>query len=155
MLFFRRNRCQPLDTVLQYRNPKVIAHFIREHSLSRDAAELLFTETLKWLWLCESHHQDQESGPSDTVPRSLGIFPSMLWIDEMWHSFILCTREYQYFCENYLGDFIDHVPETDSGPEKSTPLAEIETMVRYVSRKLGPDTARVWFVELPQRFGSN
>lgn len=37
-------------------------------------------------------------------------------IDEVWHSFILFTREYQFFCEKAIGNFIHHAPRTSRSP---------------------------------------
>ncbi|TSD83055.1 hypothetical protein FFK22_039720 [Mycobacterium sp. KBS0706] len=34
--------------------------------------------------------------------------------DEVWHQFILFTRQYEAFCEHTVGFFIDHTPDTDS-----------------------------------------
>ena len=34
-------------------------------------------------------------------------------VDDLWHSFILFTREYQHFCLSTAGYFIHHAPEMD------------------------------------------
>ena len=31
-------------------------------------------------------------------------------VDEIWHQFILYTRDYQKFCNDYLGEFLHHIP---------------------------------------------
>ena len=31
-------------------------------------------------------------------------------LDEIWHTFILFTKDYQYFCKSMLGKFVHHVP---------------------------------------------
>lgn len=33
-------------------------------------------------------------------------------VDEVWHNFILFTREYGYFCKRIFGEFIHHTPNT-------------------------------------------
>lgn len=40
-------------------------------------------------------------------------------VDEVWHQFILFTKEYTTFCQNILGRFLHHVPNTTY-----TPLSE-------------------------------
>jgi hypothetical protein len=37
-------------------------------------------------------------------------------IDEVWHNFILFTREYNKFCESVFGKFIHHTPSTSRNP---------------------------------------
>jgi hypothetical protein len=36
-------------------------------------------------------------------------------VDEVWHAFILFTREYQEFCQAIFGEFIHHAPRTSRG----------------------------------------
>ena len=46
-------------------------------------------------------------------------------IDELWHNFILDTKEYREFCENYIGFFIDHEPfidEVEMTPKETSEL---------------------------------
>lgn len=31
-------------------------------------------------------------------------------VDEAWHEFIVCTRDYQFFCSSALGRFLHHTP---------------------------------------------
>jgi hypothetical protein len=37
-------------------------------------------------------------------------------VDEVWHAFILFTREYADFCQDIFGEFIHHVPRTSRTP---------------------------------------
>ena len=37
-------------------------------------------------------------------------------VDEVWHTFILFTREYAAFCQEAFGEFIHHVPRTSRSP---------------------------------------
>jgi len=43
-------------------------------------------------------------------------------IDQMWHTFLLFTRDYRMFCEDNLGRFINHEPF-----EQAYPSAYVET----------------------------
>lgn len=40
-------------------------------------------------------------------------------VDDIWHSFILCTKEYQKFCKEHIGYFLHHTPNEDKYDEKS------------------------------------
>lgn len=46
--------------------------------------------------------------------RGLGMLSPE--VDEVWHAFILFTREYAAFCQNAFGTFIHHVPRTSRSP---------------------------------------
>jgi hypothetical protein len=46
--------------------------------------------------------------------RGLGMLSPE--IDEVWHAFILFTREYADFCQQAFGMFIHHVPRTSRSP---------------------------------------
>ena len=37
-------------------------------------------------------------------------------VDEVWHQFILFTKKYHNFCDNFLGDYMHHVPGTPDSP---------------------------------------
>jgi hypothetical protein len=46
--------------------------------------------------------------------RGLGMISPT--VDEVWHGFILFTREYAGFCQSAFGEFIHHVPRTSREP---------------------------------------
>ena len=50
--------------------------------------------------------------------------PSVL-VDELWHAYLLFTREYQQFC-NEVGHFIHHTPETDKSVYSEAQLIQQE-----------------------------
>jgi hypothetical protein len=151
MAIFRKS-LPALDRVLQYRNERVIRVFLRDHPMDRHQAEILFEETLKWLWLCHKHQLDLQKGAGKTAVSSLAIFPPMKLLDEMWHAFILCTQDYEHFCKSYFYRMIHHEPNTDEAPvsddEKDSIRNEREQLVRYVCQELGAETMRRWFIEL-------
>jgi hypothetical protein len=44
--------------------------------------------------------------------------PSML-VDDMWHEFLLHTRDYAAFCDAVLGQFLHHEPESAMTPDQA------------------------------------
>src|SRR3989344_5735287 len=50
-------------------------------------------------------------------------------VDEVWHQFILFTREYHDFCDEVAGDYIHHVPSTRRTP--LPPDATQNTITHY------------------------
>ncbi len=141
-------RSAPLiDQVVGYPGHEVVAAFRRNSGLSSEQADLLFEDTLRWLWLCRVFEEDCLRPPKglERLPDELSIFSSIKLLDEMWHQFILCTPVYADFCERVLGRFIHHRPEFSSDRVDR----EYETLIRYVHFRLGREVSNRWFVEYP------
>jgi hypothetical protein len=84
------------ENALKFRAPQLLIERFRvDHLVSKTEALERFEETKKFLVL---------SAGNPTVSYS----PSKL-VDEMWHSFILHTRDYLAFCQE-LGYFMHHIP---------------------------------------------
>lgn len=77
----------------------VLKHALREHpSRSREEARDALTGFLQW---------------ASMIPfskTSLSMIDSVDWI---WHAFILNTRLYRDFCQQFFGRFIDHEPHDE------------------------------------------
>lgn len=83
------------DEFLAYRNDLVIGRFMKTQKVSRQEADMVFTELMKFLYVCA--HVPASSPPSGIV-------------DEMWHTFIMFTWDYYQFCVEYVGRFLHHQP---------------------------------------------
>ena len=133
-----------LADLLSYRHEGVINRFARVHGVSRGRSEVLFVETLKWLWLAR---RAREAAPSGLV---LSIHPEILGIDEMWHVFLLFTRDYAALCDAHLGGFVHHDPAPE-GPREAVDAAvfaaELGALYGFVHDELGEATLRAWFEE--------
>ena len=90
-----------LEKVLEYRNADVVDNFCATFALPRDEAEVLFQDVLRWLWLSNKAHESH---------TAMFVDPTMQLFDEMWHTFILFTRDYQEFCDRYFGFYVHHKP---------------------------------------------
>ncbi len=86
-----------LPQALAYRHPGVIERIADTLNVNGAEAALIFLEAKRFIWLC---------GVSDEI-----LVPSPT-IDEGWHAFVLHTRDYAVFCEQYIGRFIHHQPHT-------------------------------------------
>ncbi|OJH33822.1 hypothetical protein BON30_46750 [Cystobacter ferrugineus] len=141
-----------LEEVLRYRNDAVVHRFIKTWELSFEEAQELFRETLKWLWLSAYSITHQ------TEVRQLAISQSLLLLDEMWHTFILFTRDYHEFCDRYFGLYIHHRPTVKE--EEAARLADYERdPAQYVAQQkalfraqyaliydvLGEETLNKWY----------
>ncbi len=89
-----------IESVMAYRNETVIERFRRDYGNRTSDAEILFEAFKQFMVTCIV-----TDGPKTTSPA----------IDDMWHTFVLHTREYRAFCEEYLGGFVEHEPVHDGG----------------------------------------
>jgi hypothetical protein len=157
----RLGELRPLEEALGYRNRHVVDRFVESHALPRDEAEDLFVETLRWLWLCRRADRDPAA-------PELFIDECMALLDEMWHTFVLFTREYTRYCETYLGGYVHHEPTTSE--QKASARREIErdpvgfsaqrearlrALYGYVYEQLGEETLIKWYSTYPDRYGAN
>ena len=143
-----------LEAVLQYQNPLVIKRFKRNNPKLEHKAEILFLDMLKYLWLCKKHELDLELDKDNpNLNFTCVMHQEMIDIDEMWHTFILITKDYAAFCQEYFGEFLHHIPEMvneDAKGEKNIDEQavfqhELELFLSYVYEKLGEETVKSWF----------
>jgi hypothetical protein len=90
------NRETKINLALSYDNPDIVAKFCDEYLIDLEIGKEYFIEVKKFLYLC--------ANTSDRLAPSSEL-------DKIWHTFILFTREYRQYCQQFLGKFIDHVPE--------------------------------------------
>ena len=149
-----------LEEVLAYRNSDIVYRFQKTYGVSRELSEDIFNQVKKWLWLS---HQRRLTGQG----TSLFIDPPLVVIDEMWHNFVLFTKEYFEFCFRYFGYYIHHAPATEAedreSREKIVAQRTVEERVRarkeqlrpqyeYIYDMLGKDTLVKWYIEYPKDF---
>lgn len=89
------------------RHDYVERRIARELKISQKAATQLFLDLQKFLWMAAQT-------PEPCIPSPL--------IDDAWHEFLLCTREYQAFCEEFCGGFVHHEPHTGDTSQPVDPL---------------------------------
>lgn len=92
-----------LTELQNYKNPVVVDYFCYQHpEFTTEEVELLFKDLLGWLWL---NKQRSKSG------KKTYLFGPLLVLDELWHVFILHTRDYFNFSLQYFGDYFHHEVE--------------------------------------------
>lgn len=148
-----------LEDVLAYKNPEVVARFLDSYPIDPADAEDLFTETKRWLWLSML-----ERGRRPW----LAVTYSMFAIDEMWHTFLMFTRDYAEFCFRFFGEYIHHQPTHRREQRRAERLAQkdpeafarsfrrkMERQYRYVARHLGEETLRKWYIEIADKYSTD
>jgi hypothetical protein len=145
---------EQLNNMLAYRNDDVICRFTHLIDVSETEAEAIFTETLKFLYVSQQ--------PGIFIPDELLI------LDEMWHNFILFTKEYHAFCHHHFGRFVHHQPAskaeklshkeavaTDEEAARKDFNKKLEMMMSTVYDHLGADTVIKWFSIYPEVYSIN
>lgn len=80
----------------------LLERFSTKQGVSKTEAQKVFNETKKFLILCASN-------------CGSGLSPSTT-VDEMWHTFILFSRDYFKFCELIGAGYIHHDPSVKPQP---------------------------------------
>lgn len=65
----------------------------------------------------------------NNVKNTFYNFPSKV-ADDLWHTFLLFTKEYNEFCMNSFGRIIDHEPHTSEEPNKASFFNLLNTYVK-------------------------
>lgn len=99
---------------LNYANPDLVQRFARTKGLAINEAERYFRECKKMLILMGS--MKDPFSPSQPL-------------DEIWHHFILHTREYEEYCKTYIGRFLHHNPTDVPYVESRTRMLGIAKML--------------------------
>ena len=92
-----------LSLLLAYSNPAVITHFCHYHrEFSLPEGQALFRDLLSCMWLNKQRCIEE---------KPTYLFGPLLILDEMWHTFILHTRDYIDFSMRYFGEYFHHEVE--------------------------------------------
>ncbi|KAB8037771.1 hypothetical protein GCL60_11395 [Silvanigrella paludirubra] len=136
-----------LNEVMLYNNDNIINKFTKDYDkISLYDSQIIFKETLKWLWLCNESYLDKNENVN------IFIYEDSLIIDKMWHNFILFTKDYHEFCHKYFGRFIHHEPNVDQDKENIYFERDLTNMYSYIYDKLGEETLNLWFREFPEKY---
>lgn len=96
-----------LSEIMAYQNSLLIRRYSVNEGVDEKIAVRHFQELKKFLVVCSLNTGGQRITPS----RKL---------DEVWHTFILFTKDYREFCNRYFGKMIDHKPTLIEGKEQAT-----------------------------------
>ncbi len=142
-----------LAKLLTYSNLHILKRYEQDYPNNRLSPEEALQELLKFFWLSQKLKLEQKNAQNNSQVIALNfeaaIHEEMKEIDDMWHTFLLFTKDYMSFCEHYFGDFIHHSPTTDdsaiSSPEEYE--KDLENYLSYIYDNLGEATVRKWFNE--------
>jgi hypothetical protein len=83
-----RDTKRTLGDILAYSNPRVVDRYSKDYNTSDEQAVRCFDALKQFMYVCAA------------VP---GYKVTSEPIDGMWHTFLLFTKAYREFCDDYLG----------------------------------------------------
>ncbi len=140
-----------LEEILYYKNKNVTQRFCQIRPDAKEEVDLIFDDLKRFLWLVATFEERKQKG-EQTPDISFSI--SMIIMDDMWHAFILWTKQYNEFCQQYLGDFVHHPTEMPIYEQniKVHNLEEteamnifLEGMITVCMEELGEEVTQRWF----------
>jgi hypothetical protein len=138
-----------IDQLLKYTHPWIIERYKKDYSNNQLPAEEALKELLKYFWICQKHKVDKMNNPDDEILNfDCAMHPEMREIDDMWHTFLLFTRENTDFCNKYFSRFIHHIPRIN---EEEIDFEDFKIRfshyLSYVYDHLGSRTLQIWFAD--------
>jgi hypothetical protein len=140
-----------LEAMLAYQNEDVLSRFMDMFDVTHEEAKELFQETKKFLFVCQV--------------KGVFIPDDLLILDEMWHNFILFTKEYQAFCNTHFDTYFHHLPaskvEKEEQRKKNTEdpegsrneyLEKLRYILSITYDTLGKETVQKWFKIYPIKY---
>src|SRR5436189_1421812 len=83
---------------LTYEAPFLIEKLLKDRIVETpEEGEAIFTEVKRWIALIRTDRT-----------KDWEMYSAR--IDEVWHQFILFTREYIEFCNQFFGAYVSHIP---------------------------------------------
>lgn len=96
-----------LQELANYKNADVVERFSTMFGIDQTISEQVFEDMKTWLWLAAVAKKEYSEKP-------FMIDGALIILDEMWHNFVLFTKDYGDFCERFFGNYLHHTPTTRS-----------------------------------------
>lgn len=88
-----------IEQAMAYPIPEILKRYQKDYGVSEETAKLHERELKRYLILCV-----------ENLPIAVPMFSPE--VDDLWHTFLLFTKDYEKYCKEILGEFIHHVPKT-------------------------------------------
>ena len=104
-----------LSKLLKTKLPlKIRECYEMDYSSNKLSANQAFKELLKYFWITTKLKIDKPN-----AKFQIYIQTEMKEIDDLWHTYLLFTEDYQKFCMKNFKKFIHHKPTTNNEKKKS------------------------------------
>jgi hypothetical protein len=125
-----------LKEVVAYQHEGVIRRFCYDNpAFSVSQIQQDFQDLLAWLWLNVKRRK---------LGRKTYIFGPLRHLDNLWHLFILHTRDYSSFCTHFFNEYIHHETEPP-GEEYLVSESDLEEFLSDAYDHLGHAWVSKWF----------
>ena len=140
---------QPSEDLLKFKSPSTIQRFLESNPMSKDEAQLIFSDVKRLLWLWENYDKIESEGEQKP---DIGFAKSTSILEKMWQCFILSTRDYEIFCSKHLGSYHHHprlTPVYDANlieyGRKGAEEIYLGELLGVVLENLGEEVTVRWF----------
>lgn len=126
--------------IMAYQMPDVITRCQKDHHYSDEDMVILEQELKRYLILAIV---------KTDIPGGSGMYSTD--VDNLWHSFILFTKEYADFCNLHARHFIHHAPETDFNktPEKlAETRADFQAFIKNYELTFNEEIHPIWLLDM-------
>jgi len=139
-----------LSVLLRYRNEKVLNRYTANYPSNALSSHDAFSELMKYFWLSLKHDKEKKQYPNNNdLDFICGIHVEMSEIDDMWHTFLLFTKDYMLFCEEHFGKYFHHTPTHENERQRMDNFEiDFRKFLSYVYDNLGEESCLAWFGKL-------
>ncbi|QBR85118.1 hypothetical protein E3983_12615 [Legionella israelensis] len=125
-----------LAKLQQYENSKIIHYFWQKNQhYSLEQCQQFFSDLLAWMGLKTIRN---------ATHKKTYLFGPLLILDELWHVFILHSRDYVSFCHQHFGQYLHHEVEP-IGSEHRLTAEELADFLQDCFRHLGESWVKRYF----------
>lgn len=147
---FKVSSSDVLRKLSQYKNPELINLFFRRSKgdLSLGEIENLFEDMKKLMFLVYLTENERH------LLREVVVTKEIELIDDIWHQFILMTRDYHLFCYQTFGQYVHHTPESATESEAEvydySLNKKVIEQIKVIDRIWGDSIIIRWYHYLPK-----
>jgi uncharacterized protein involved in tolerance to divalent cations len=119
-----------LDAAMSFDMSDIVARYRHDYEVPEIVAREHETELKKYLALCAAH-----------PGKHYGMTPV---IDDLWHTFLVFTREYARFCKQVAGRFLHHAPTKDEEKRDGSAVQNYLMLLEDYTEVFGDPPAHIW-----------
>ena len=139
-----KSQSDTINQVMAYQMPNIIKRCQKDFGYSDADMVILEKELKRFLIMCIVLDSDY-----------LGMYSKD--VDNLWHSFILFTKEYAEFGETYAGKFLHHAPEINDNrtPDEFAKSREgFRGFIKDYQRIFNEEAHNIWFLDIASNIQS-
>jgi len=135
-----RSKQESITAIMQYQMPHVLTRCKKDYKYSDEDVVILEQEFKRFMALSLYESSDG---------LGTGMFSSD--VDNLWHSFLLFTKEYADFCHEHIGHFVHHVPELDeekSIEQRQAALKDFQAFIQNYEAIFHEELHPIWLLDM-------